>query len=732
MRAVQRTRSIRGMFLQTGGHAPSAQLVTRYGSLPTPLVVIRSTAVPSSTWDGWSAAPPRTANGQRSQPPYPDPLDLFSFRGPLRGHASLSGPLRHHPVQRQSQADDEGMISDDAEKQEEAIEVLSNRSDETFHTATRSPALDADSGVNGGSQSLQLLRLQQAVDLRTGSVKKEESIRDRLPRLQHSNLAGGILGDDSEDDTRSSPVDLSKETADRLVTIYLNRDLVTLPILNPQDFRSAYETASAAGASPPPSAFHATLNTVFALSCLSVDSMGKGKATDFFKEGQRLAKLVDHHRSIDLIRLYLLQVQYLNAIGDLHTAWALIGTAIRVAQSLRLPFHAKQHENGRKDRETARRLWHGAMIMERILALQLGIAPQTSDALRVPLPTHLDTDYVDLIWGGQQNAQAERASVVEFFTACARLYALVDDIMAWEEEVRIRPNSCAMKKLLSLDFKLFLKADSMLHDWNLSLPSSLQTGRSHSPDDHPIVVRQRNILRARYLYLRLRLDRPLVTLGLTLSTKCTCKPDGQPHITERRLSPDAPVALGLVHGASIKCARAALELTELIRANEAGLLSLNAPLNIHHGPLPPHWEIVDYLYVCGTIFLATFNHQCPFFGAMTDEEDEQCRVLWSRMLDLLARYAEHRPTGRAKNTAQACRSTLSDLHDAVVDGAEGTGWTGDAAVLGPDTRNRVFGRIELESPARQRWASGASSADLARRAPEFPVWMESLPVDLAE
>ncbi|GIK04424.1 hypothetical protein Aspvir_008507 [Aspergillus viridinutans] len=703
-------------------------------SLSAPLVVIRSAAPPSSTWNGRESSPRRTLQSSReagSRLRYT--LDLFSHRRTQSGSAMY--PARGN-LQARGQIDfDEDSVGESEEKSD-AIEVLSSQSDESFHTATRSPVPELIWDESRGAQGSHFARIRQAQERRTGSVKREEEqpIEDRLPRLQHSNLAGRtfISALDEVDEMMDSPVDLSKEDADRLVNVYLNLDYVSLPILDIQDFRAAYEAASVAGDSTTPDAFYAILNTIFALACLSVDDMGDERARYFFKEGQRLANLFDQYKSIDLLRLYLLQIQYLNAIGDLHTAWAMIGSTIRLAQSLRLPFDAKQHGHSRKGRETCRRLWHGAMIMERILALRLGIAPQTPDPLRVPLPTHLDTDYVDVISRAQSsapsNSQGERASIIEFFTACARLYRLVEEVMAWEEEARIRPHGCAMKKLLSLDFTRFLKADSLLHDWNLSLPSSLRSSGVHGTDEHSIVVRQRNILRARYLYIRLRLNRPLVTLGLALTTACKCKSDGQPHIVERRLAPDSPIALSLVHGASIKCVRAALELTELIRVHEAGLLRLDTPYDASHCLIPPYWESVDYLYVCGTVFLASFNHQCPFFGDMTDEEDEQCRVLWPCIIDLLDRYQGYRRRGRTNNVAQACSRTLSELAKAV-EGTDGTGWMVDSAVLGQDARARFFQRTEMESPIRHRRISGASQT-IFGAVPEFPVWMDSLPVDL--
>lgn len=714
----------------------------RLRSLPSsshspPLVVIQSATPPRSTWNGREPSPRRTLQSSReagSRLQYR--LGLFSHRRTQSGSAMY--PARGNWQARGQIEADESSVGE-PEGKDDAIEVSSSHSEESFHTATRSPMPEFISTESRGVQGSRFARIRQAQERRRGSVKREEEevTEARLPILRHSNLAGGtfISAVDEDEEMMDPSVDLSKKDADRLVNIYLKLDYVTLPILDIQDFRAAYEAVSVAGDSTTPNAFYAILNTIFALACLNVDDMREERARYFFNEGQRLANLFDQYKSIDLLRLYILQVQYLNAIGDLPTAWALIGSTIRLAQSLRLPFDAKQHGHSRKERETCRRLWHGAMIMEQIIALRLGIAPQTPDPLRVPLPTHLDTDYVDVFSSAPSSApsssQGERASIIEFFTACARLYRLVEDVMAWEEEARIRPHGCAMKKLLSLDFTRFLKADSLLHDWNQSLPSSFRSSGGRGTDEHSIVVRQRNILRARYLYLRLRLNRPLVTLGLALTTACKCKSDGQPHIVVRRPAPDSPIALSLVHGASVMCVRSALELAELIRAHETGLLRFDAPYDASHCLSPPYWESVDYLYVCGTAFLASFNHTCPFFGDMTDEEDEQCRVLWPCIIDLLGRYQGYRRRGRTDNVAQACSRTLSELAKAV-ESTDFTPWAVDSAILGQDARARFSQRTEMESPVRHRRISGASQTipDPLGDVPGFPEWMDSLPVDL--
>lgn len=89
------------------------------------------------------------------------------------------------------------------------------------------------------------------------------------------------------------------------------------------------------------------------------------------------------------------------ATSDIKLAWTLIGYALRMAQTMGLYSKTQGVDmNSRKRRELARKLWHSAVMVERMISLQVGLSPQTPNPFWVPLPTHLDTDYIDAITGG--------------------------------------------------------------------------------------------------------------------------------------------------------------------------------------------------------------------------------------------------------------------------------------------------------------------------------------------
>ncbi|KAE8145769.1 fungal-specific transcription factor domain-containing protein [Aspergillus avenaceus] len=602
------------------------------------------------------------------------------------------------------------------DNQVDLIDISSSQSDQSYHTATGLQELNFI--PNGGTrQPSPVFQLQQAVRERTGRVKEETSRSNHRPLAEIPNFTTKAF---------PPPIHLSQGLADHLVSVYLQREYVNLPILDLLDFQSAYGTArSENDTGTGSSAFHGALNIIFSLSGLSTSSMADEEVIALFSHGQHLSKVGSGGTLRENVQSYLLQSQYLCNTGNPKSAWVLVGLTIRTAQVLGL--HSKtpgQDTRGRRDRELTRRLWHSAMILERMIALQLGHPPQTSDPQKVPLPTHLDTDYIDYLSGERPDPSLERPSLIEFLTACARLYSQVEDILAWEDEVRIQPKTCAAKKLASFDFTIFLKVDSFLFDWQTSLPKFLCDGTASELWKDPIVSRQRNILRARYLYLRLRLYRPFMILGLMLTIQCNCRPGGRFHATiEDFASLSSPAVLGMVRDASVRSVVVALELVNLIQAHEDELDESgngDCPRNL----ISPYWENIDYLYACGTVLLAT--RLCPYIEAHGDVtgsiKEGAVETRLSQVIGLLDRYHGMRLPSRLANVARACCTTLRNLSDTI----RSSGMAGGATMaLDRASRNRVLERTELGGPA-----ISSNQRQTMDNAIGYYGWIESLPLDL--
>ncbi|KAA8651986.1 transcription factor domain-containing protein [Aspergillus tanneri] len=597
--------------------------------------------------------------------------------------------------------------------QDDAIEVCSVASDQSFHTAIMSRGLPESSGYRD-PQLPQLMGLEREVTARIDRMKEEDTIANTTtvnaaPTQQ--SIGSVEIQLPAIDDSRSQgfSVRLSPEEADRLMADYLTREYAYLPILDLSEFRALYAMVRsgqrmATGSSP----FLGVLFTMFSLSALTTGKIDEAGVKSLFDHGRSLSRDLDDHGSpAQQVQSYILQTQYLYTSGKPHLAWIFIGLAIRYAQALGLQSRTESRDaSRRRDRELSRRLWHSAMILERMLALQMGLPPQTSQPLRVPLPTHLDTDYVDAISEQTSSADVERPSLIEFLTACARLYSQVEDLLAWEDETRMRQDSCAAKKVLALDFKPLMQMDSYLYQWQTSIPSFLQKPKPNTQQEDPIIRRQRNLLRARYLYVRLRLHRPLLILGLGACVKCSCRSGDSPHITINESSPDLPLALSTVRVSSLKCIMAALELLDIFE-HEKELFS-------------PSWESVDYLYICGTVFLAA--QSCPFKSSTSHGQPDlvEMEMSLSRVLMLLERYQSMQLSGQIYDIAQRCRRTLENL-SGIVEGSD------EAAVFGDHHPGRLLKRMRIYLPD-PKCRDRNSQGDVSRL--EFFSWMGSLPIDL--
>jgi hypothetical protein len=117
--------------------------------------------------------------------------------------------------------------------------------------------------------------------------------------------------------------------------------------------------------------FVATLNVIFALSTQLVESMepeSRDETSDvYIKRAKDLLDLAFWDTvSVELVQYLLLLSQYLQSTSQPHQTWMIVGSAVRVAQSLGL--HLPETSAGQPtpgQRELLRRIWHGCVLMDR-------------------------------------------------------------------------------------------------------------------------------------------------------------------------------------------------------------------------------------------------------------------------------------------------------------------------------------------------------------------------------
>lgn len=216
-----------------------------------------------------------------------------------------------------------------------------------------------------------MAELKRTILCRTDNSKQGSSVESRdemnrptRPRKVTTDRKAGAADDD---------VDVSllpeRKHADRLVSIYLTREYVNLPILDLSSFHSKYRAlfSEEVELEGDTDIFAATLNMVFALASLTMHPDKQNVAETHFTRAENLVPLGGFRgESVGHVQIHILSSQYLLAMNDLGAAWQSIGNAIRIAQSLWLHLGSgSQHLTMQHDRELARRLWYGCIVMER-------------------------------------------------------------------------------------------------------------------------------------------------------------------------------------------------------------------------------------------------------------------------------------------------------------------------------------------------------------------------------
>jgi hypothetical protein len=113
------------------------------------------------------------------------------------------------------------------------------------------------------------------------------------------------------------------------------------------------------------------LNSVFALaSQLSENSppaQREALAAKYFERAKTsLQPLLLDSGSFEVIQVLLLMAQFLQSTDSRDRCWVVVGLAIRLAQSLGLHFpETSANLQPQVDREMARRVWHGCVMMDR-------------------------------------------------------------------------------------------------------------------------------------------------------------------------------------------------------------------------------------------------------------------------------------------------------------------------------------------------------------------------------
>lgn len=205
-----------------------------------------------------------------------------------------------------------------------------------------------------------------------------------------------------------------------------------------------------------------------------------------------------------------------------------------------------------------------------------------------------------------------------------------EDIVAVQEEFRPIINH-PHKLMDTCDLTNLLSADRKLCNWMAALPPFLLPGSTHSSLENPIAKRQHNILRIRYLTIRLLLWRPLLAL-VAASPDLIHGKTTFDNLDKASEIIDTPIIYTIVSKGACKCILSAQEIITFLTENRHP----NGKID-HQAPTPVWWENITSIFTCALVFLAA--RLCPIdLRKQLPGGSESIEEAWKRCTELFNQY----------------------------------------------------------------------------------------------
>ncbi|KAJ5146670.1 hypothetical protein N7526_000022 [Penicillium atrosanguineum] len=389
-----------------------------------------------------------------------------------------------------------------------------------------------------------------------------------------------------------------------------------------------------------------TFNVVFALACQLADFIQPEEreswADAYFSRAKDLFQFsLWDTGSAGLIQCLLLMAQYLQSTNSAHQCWIVTGLAIRNAQSLGL--HLPQtiaHLHSFQDKQLARKLWHGCVLMDRVISMTFGRPAMVSrvSSGAVPLPVKVDDEFIIPNSIAEPSQPVERPSMMTFYIKTLELYETMNDVLLslYKPAAEDSPNDIHgfyFNTTVSEIERTIFDLDCSLDRWARNLPAHLCAGSS-SRSDSPIFFRQSVVLQARFLHVRILLFRP------TLSKFCALRDNAGIHsLTTRHDS--------FPHRVALQCS---------IICESIKLIHDNVPIDGTGGPLPAWWYNILYIYTAATVLIA--GRLCS--AIVSEVTEASITHSWECALEILRKYQKY------STSARRCVAALEILYEKVV------------------------------------------------------------------
>ncbi|KAK5203088.1 hypothetical protein LTR47_011092 [Exophiala xenobiotica] len=277
-----------------------------------------------------------------------------------------------------------------------------------------------------------------------------------------------------------------RRAADQMMDIYWNEVHVLYPFLHRPRFTKMYHSLWTGEADKVTDhLIYCILNTIFAITCqIHKRYSPEEKTADAEIYIQRATRLLQVDvlagASIELIQALLLMGQYLQSTELPRSCWTVTGLAIRTAQGLglHLPRTSANLER-QQERETARRLWHGCVFMDRMVSMTFG-RPRVitrADALAVPFPASINDEYLSTEPGPDGVQPRGEPSLAEFYIQTLKLYVIQERTlfaMYSNDASDVKVTQSTRESLDNIDFNTILRIEASLKSWDEALPGYLK------------------------------------------------------------------------------------------------------------------------------------------------------------------------------------------------------------------------------------------------------------------
>ncbi|CAI7607099.1 unnamed protein product [Penicillium palitans] len=502
-------------------------------------------------------------------------------------------------------------------------------------------------GFFGSSSAAGFMRqIRTAVDRRVASPHRRSSV----PHLAVPSSLMPTRGERHQSSVANYVLP-PRKMADSLMEVYWEYVFPLYPFLIPTEMKTEYmKIWTGDSLEYDENMLMCTLNVIFALASQLADFVPpkarEASADAFFSRAKGLFQFnLWDTGSAGLIQCLLLMAQYLQSTDSAHQCWIVTGLAIRNAQSLGL--HLPQNITRLRsfqEQQLARKIWHGCILMDRVISMTFGRPAMISKASSgvVPLPAAVDDEYIPSGCSKEVSQPPDRPSMMAFYAKSLELYEIMNDVLLSlykpiSDDHTEDAHNFYFDNVASEGERTIFELDRSLTRWTRTLLPHLRWDSS-TVSTNPIFYRQSIVLRARFLHVRMLLFRP------TLSKYCAVRDNAT---TDPLISTNDSFPHRVALQCSIICVKAAQESIQLIYNN--------VPADGTGGPLPAWWYNILYVYTSATVLIA--GRLCS--AILAEVTEISIAQSWNYALEVLRKYQSY------STSARRCVAALEILYEQV-------------------------------------------------------------------